>query len=121
MVAKPGTADYSRLSVNCSVRADVELLENVPKDRYYPEPKVDSTVVRLTPKHVDLPPKFDDITRALFQHKNKKVRNALIDSAHEISQDKEKVKEWADSLWEIKEKKVISLAPEDIIQLASTF
>lgn len=121
MVAVPGIRAYSRLSVNCYVRSNVELLETVPKSMYYPQPKVDSAFVRLTPKHIELPPKFNDICRALFQHKNKKVRNALMDSSHEIDSDEEKVKGWVDGLWEIKDRKVIDIAPEDIILLSETY
>ena len=121
MVATPASRNYSRLSVNCTVRANVERLDTVPRGMYWPMPEVDSAIVRLTPKQVDLPPKFDDITRALFQHKNKKVRNALIDSYHEIDPDKEKVREWAESLSKVKDTRVINLRPDEIIELARTF
>lgn len=127
LIAKPGTKDYSRLSVNCAVRADVELLENVSKAKYYPMPKVDSTIVRLTPKKTELPEKFDAITRALFQHKNQKVRNALIKSSHEfaltsISRSardgtKDTARQFINRIGEFAERKVITLAPEEILEI----
>jgi 16S rRNA (adenine1518-N6/adenine1519-N6)-dimethyltransferase len=121
MIATPASRNYSRLSVNCTVRANVERLDTVPKGMFWPMPEVDSAIVRLTPKQVDLPEHFDAVCRALFQHKNKKVRNALIDSYHELSTDKEKVKSWADSLGEIKDTKVINLRPDEIIMLSDAF
>ena len=121
MVALPRTKNYSRLSVNCSLRAHVELLENVPKEKYWPQPKVNSAVVRLTKKHTELPAAFDNICRALFQHKNKKVRNALVDSFHEISSNEEEVKAWADSLWEIKDRRVRELAPEEVVGISAAW
>ncbi len=117
LIAKPGTKDYSRLSVNCSLRADVEILENVSKAKYYPRPKVDSAIVRLTPKEINLPEKFDSIVRALFQHKNQKVRNALIKSAHEIG-GKEQAQKFVKKLGLVAQKRVIELAPNEILELA---
>ncbi len=118
MVAKPGTKDYSRLSVNCAVRADVELLEKVSKGKYFPQPKVDSAIVRVTPKTVELPEKFDAIVRALFQHKNQKVRNALIKSAHEIG-IKNEVEKFVKKIPEFADRRVITLSPDEILQLAA--
>jgi len=117
MIALPGTSDYSRLSVNCTMRANVEVLETVPKEKYYPVPLVDSAIVRLKPKEVSLPEKFDDVVRALFQHKNKKVRNALLDSHHEIGEE-EKVREFVGSIGSVADQKVKELAPGEIVELS---
>ncbi|MFO7872400.1 MAG: 16S rRNA (adenine(1518)-N(6)/adenine(1519)-N(6))-dimethyltransferase RsmA [Candidatus Undinarchaeales archaeon] len=117
MAAKSRTEDYSRLSVNCSVRANVTLLEDVAPDKYYPKPEVSSTILKMTKREVELPEKFDDIVRALFQHKNKKMRNALNDSFHEIGEEEE-VKKFVEGLGIKKHLKVTNLKPEDIIELA---
>jgi len=117
MAAKPGTKEYSRLSVNCFLRANVEMLENVSKAKYYPQPKVDSAIVRLTPKKIGLPEKFDSIVRALFQHKNQKVRNALIKSAHEFG-TKEDAKKFIKKLGETADRRVRTLTPEEILELS---
>ncbi|MDP7260947.1 MAG: 16S rRNA (adenine(1518)-N(6)/adenine(1519)-N(6))-dimethyltransferase RsmA, partial [archaeon] len=55
MVAEPGTKNYSRLSVNCAVRADIEFLETISKGKFFPIPLVDSALVRLRPKNIHLP------------------------------------------------------------------
>ncbi len=117
MAAKPRTEGYSRLSVNCYVRANVTLLEDVTPDKYYPKPEVSSTILKMTKKELVLPKKFDDIVRALFQHKNKKMRNALMDSFHEIGEEEE-VKKFVEGLGVKKHLKVTNLKPEDIIDLA---
>ncbi len=54
MRAKPGTADYSRLSVGVYRRATCEILERVPRNAFHPQPKVDSAIVSLVPR----PPPF---------------------------------------------------------------
>ncbi len=120
MVAEPGTKNYSRLSVNCAVRADIEFLETVPKGKFFPVPRVDSAFVRLRPKNIVLPRKFADITRAIFQHKNKKLRNSLMDSYHEIG-TKEEVASFVKSLGEIAQTKVLNLSPEDIINISKKY
>ena len=81
MIAKPGTDDYGRLSVGVYYRADCEIMLNVPRHAFWPQPKVDSCVVRLVPK----PPPFEvkdrqaffDVTRAIFSHRRKKISNSL--------------------------------------------
>jgi 16S rRNA (adenine1518-N6/adenine1519-N6)-dimethyltransferase len=81
MIAKPGTEDYGRLSVGVYYRADCEIMLNVPRHAFWPQPKVDSCVVRLVPK----PPPFKlkdrqvfyDVTRAIFSHRRKKILNSL--------------------------------------------
>lgn len=81
MIARPGTEDYGRLSVGVYYRAECEIMLNVPRHAFWPQPKVDSCVVRLVPK----PPPFKlkdrqvfyDVTRAIFSHRRKKILNSL--------------------------------------------
>jgi len=88
LVARPGSDDYSRLTVNAYYRASVELLREVPPEAFFPQPKVTSAIVRLRPRE----PPFDvadenmffNVVRALFQHRRQRVRNALCHSFGEI-------------------------------------
>lgn len=82
MTAKPGTPEYGRLSVGIYYRADCEVMINVPPHAFWPQPKVDSCVVRLVPK---LPPfevadkeVFFRVTKAIFSHRRKKLLNSLL-------------------------------------------
>ncbi len=82
LVAKPGSKDYSRLSVMASYAADWEILEVVPPSAFRPRPKVYSAIVRVIPGK----PKFEvedekiffEVTRALFSHRRKKIKNSLV-------------------------------------------
>lgn len=121
MTARPHTKEYSRLSVNCFLRAEIEILETVPKGKYWPIPEVDSSIVRLKPKKFEAPEKFDAICRALFQHKRKKARNALMDSWHEISETKEEVKKFVEKIGAKAEKRVTELEPEEIIEMLKLY
>ncbi|MCK4405312.1 MAG: ribosomal RNA small subunit methyltransferase A [Hadesarchaea archaeon] len=88
LVAKPGSDDYGRLTVNVFYRASVELLGEVPSEAFFPQPKVTSAIVRLKPRE----PPFDvadegmffNVVRALFQHRRQRVRNALYRSFGEV-------------------------------------
>ena len=76
MIAKPGTSDYSRLSVNLQYEANVEILDKISKGNFYPPPRVDSAIVKIIPKKEKLPVDvkyFRVVTRLLFNTKNKLV------------------------------------------------
>src|SRR5437867_8888154 len=55
MRASPGTADYSRLTVGVYRRAACEILERVPRNAFYPQPRVDSALVSLVPRPAPFP------------------------------------------------------------------
>jgi 16S rRNA (adenine1518-N6/adenine1519-N6)-dimethyltransferase len=81
MVAKPGTGEYGRLSVGVAYRADCEIMFGVPRHAFWPQPGVDSCVVRLVPRE---PPfkvvdeqVFYKVTQAIFSHRRKKISNSL--------------------------------------------
>lgn len=82
MVAKAGTDDYGRLSVGVYFRADCEIMLNVPRSAFWPQPKVDSCVVKLVPKPppfaVEDRQTFYDVTKAIFSHRRKKIVNSLM-------------------------------------------
>lgn len=50
MAAAPGSKEYGALSVNLQAVADVELIRHVAPGAFQPPPKVDSAVVRVTPR-----------------------------------------------------------------------
>ncbi len=121
MVAMPGESNYSRLSVMIHFYANVELLFEVSKNVFYPPPKVSSAVIKFTPKQdVTIDEFFMNVTRALFQHKRKKARNALMDSFHEIGNfDKNQRKEFISYLDQnIMDRRVFTLTPEEILTLS---
>ncbi len=88
LVARSGSDDYSRLTVNAYYRASVELLEEVPPEAFFPQPKVTSAIVRLRPREPPFKAKkeqvFFNVVRALFQHRRQRVRNALYRSFGEV-------------------------------------
>ena len=125
MLAKPGSKDYSRLSAMLYFKADVELLDNVSSESFIPKPKVDSVVVGLKPKKKVLSDEefevYGRVCRALFQHKNKRSRNALIDSRHILGyKDKKVLKSELNNVdCDLFNERPVNMSPEDILDLTS--
>ncbi|MGA2215479.1 MAG: 16S rRNA (adenine(1518)-N(6)/adenine(1519)-N(6))-dimethyltransferase RsmA, partial [Bryobacteraceae bacterium] len=86
LTAHPGTRDYGFLSVQTQLLSSPELLFSVPAAAFRPPPKVDSEVVRLTPKPASEFPAVDQtaflaFVGRCFQHKRKTIRNNLLASS----------------------------------------
>jgi 16S rRNA (adenine1518-N6/adenine1519-N6)-dimethyltransferase len=116
LAASVGTKDYGRLTVNIYYRADVELLDSVPRKMFYPPPDVDSMMLRLTPReppfHVEDEETFFEVVQVLFTQRNRKVRNALIPFLRKREMNRKEAVELADSTIYCA-KRVRELAPED--------
>lgn len=81
LTAAPGSRQYGYLSVQTQLLANVELLFPVAAAAFRPIPKVDSAVVRLTPRRAlpegDVHP-FLKFASAAFRQKRKTLRNNLL-------------------------------------------
>ncbi len=80
--APAGTPAYSAFSIYIEYYADAEILFDVPRDCFVPQPKVDSAVIHLTPR--DCPPVpvrdeklFFSLVKAAFGQRRKTLANAL--------------------------------------------
>ena len=74
LVAKAADPMYCRLAVNTQLLARVNHLLKVGKNNFRPPPKVDSSVVRIEPRHPPPPVNFlewDGLVRLCFGRKNK--------------------------------------------------
>lgn len=82
LVACVGTKTYGWLAVLAQSRAEIEILNAVSKAAFYPQPKVDSVIIRLSLKKKEFRPNVNDIVfvrliQTLFSHRNRKVRGAV--------------------------------------------
>ncbi len=81
LTATVGSREYSRLSVTAYYRAKVNILENISRTAFYPAPKVDSALVKITPHsppfQINDENLFYDVIRALFSRKNRKAKTML--------------------------------------------
>ncbi len=81
LVADPGTPEYSAFTVLCRIRADMRRVQNLPGGCFYPAPRVNSSVVLLTPRYrersvADLGV-LQELLRGVFSSRRKTLRNCL--------------------------------------------
>jgi 16S rRNA (adenine1518-N6/adenine1519-N6)-dimethyltransferase len=81
IAAHPGQADYGRLSVIAQAVADCAVVMSLPARAFTPPPKIDSAVVRLTPKADGPSPALlsilERVTQAAFGQRRKMLRSSL--------------------------------------------
>ena len=121
MIAGPGTANYSRLSVGVYRRAACDILERVPRNAFYPQPRVDSALVRLEPRPSPFPirdpARYDAVVDALFAHRRKTVENGLRLGWAEIASSPDVLEEILDEV-PFRTRRVEELSPEEIGRIA---
>lgn len=97
LIAQPGEKEYSKISVMTQYYFTAEYITTVPKTSYYPAPKVDSAIVRLTPKKKNSAIRDEELFKktvsALFMHKNQKTKKSFYNSRHMFNLDKTQAKE----------------------------
>ena len=80
ITAKINTKNYGRLSIMVNLNNDVKKLLNVKPSSFIPRPKVDSTVIKISPKNKDININteiFENIVKTCFSQRRKKVKNNL--------------------------------------------
>ncbi|BBD66593.1 dimethyladenosine transferase [Nostoc commune NIES-4072] len=81
LYAKPGSKTFGALSVRVQYLAECELICTVPAAAFHPPPKVDSAVVRLRPRKIEIPAlnprQLENFLKLGFGSKRKMLRNNL--------------------------------------------
>lgn len=83
LTARPGTKDYSALSVLVQSVADPSLVRRLPPAVFWPRPQVDSAIVLIVPNaekrtQVGDVTRFRNFLRDLYAHRRKNLRGALV-------------------------------------------
>jgi 16S rRNA (adenine1518-N6/adenine1519-N6)-dimethyltransferase len=82
VVAEPGELNILALSVQ--LHADAQIIQDVPKEKFYPAPKVDSAVLQLklldTPRYTVDERQFFRVVKACFLGKRKQLHNSLVNN-----------------------------------------
>ena len=94
IVASPGGKDYGALSVAVQYHCETRRVAVVPKESFYPHPKVDSAILHLTMRDAKAAEVNDEKTmfacvRAGFNQRRKTLVNALSSG---LGMDKEEVR-----------------------------
>ncbi len=84
LAARPGSKAWGRLGIMAQYQCDIEHLFDVPPEAFNPAPKVQSAIVRLTPRPTSPWPDCDQnllrrVVQAAFAQRRKTLRNNLKD------------------------------------------
>ncbi|NHI92672.1 MAG: ribosomal RNA small subunit methyltransferase A [Candidatus Lokiarchaeota archaeon] len=117
LIAQPNTSKYGKISLTSKIFSKIELVDYIPKNYFYPIPKVDSAVVKILPRSEI---ECDNLTfllkfiREIFNYRNKILKNGVryFLKKENISLDMNKL-EADNSL--ILERKILTLSLEEII------
>ena len=80
ITADISTKNYGRLSIMVNLNNNVKKLLNVKPSSFIPRPKVDSTVIKISPKnnYIDIDNEvFEKIVKVCFSQRRKKIKNNL--------------------------------------------
>ncbi|APJ04724.1 16S rRNA (adenine(1518)-N(6)/adenine(1519)-N(6))-dimethyltransferase RsmA [Silvanigrella aquatica] len=128
--AKPGTKDYGRLTVRIQLFFDVQKLFEVPASCFVPKPKVDSAIVKLTPKNFSFSSQDEDnafgrFTAVLFSARRKMLRRALAAQLSDLEKKQEgnigRFWKLANSLGVTEETRPDNISPQVILEFHKFF
>jgi 16S rRNA (adenine1518-N6/adenine1519-N6)-dimethyltransferase len=126
LIAEVGSEDYGWLAVTVYQKAYVELLDFIAKEMFYPSPKVDSVILRITPRKIPAftvkdPLLFERMVKWLFTERNKKISNAIKPFVKNVLKlDKKTFQEIIQNL-PYREMRPRELTPENFGVLANAF
>ena len=85
IVAEPGGKDYGALTIGVAYRTDATLIATLSPENFYPAPKVDSALLKLTMREnpkvtVENEEFFFKVVRTAFRTRRKMLKNSLVRS-----------------------------------------
>lgn len=85
IVAEPGGKDYGALTIGVTYRTDATLIATLSPENFYPAPKVDSALLKLTMREnpkvkVENEEFFFKVVRTAFRTRRKMLKNTLVRS-----------------------------------------
>lgn len=125
MAAKPSTKSYGSLTIAIQYYTTAEVVLDVPKSVFMPQPNVDSAVLKLTlreeaPVFVENEAYFFSMVQACFSQRRKTLRNNLTNYLSE-EYDKETISVMLDNIGIDGMRRGESLTMEEFALLANSF
>jgi 16S rRNA (adenine1518-N6/adenine1519-N6)-dimethyltransferase len=124
LTATVGCEDYGWLTVLTYYYSEADLLDDVPRSMFHPQPKIDSIIVRLRPRRtrpffLRNEMQFRRLLQSLFTQRNRKVRSATLPYLRGVlGLSRESAAGIAGAL-PFSDRRVRELAPEDFGALAN--
>ncbi len=117
MLAGPGTRKYSKLSVISALRLSVTEIMPVPRSYFFPVPRVDSEVVYIRPKTLNISRAEENAISCLMQHKKKRLKNAIEDSRLSLGIERNSAAALASAV-ATPDERVFKISPERLLTIA---
>jgi release factor glutamine methyltransferase len=123
MIAQVGEKSYGFLTVMMNYQTQVHIIDEVPRNAFYPQPNVDSLLISMTmcePRYIITDKAFFfRLIRHLFTQRNKKLRNPLeFFVRKELARDRSEAKSIVNSFPHI-ESRVRDTPPENFSIIAN--
>lgn len=118
--AKPGTKNYSRLSVMINLKAICRNLKTVKPTSFYPQPKIYSSIVAITKKdevHLEDNEDFSAFVRMLFTNKKKTIRSILFNIMKRKEKQNILVERKVLETLQFMDRRVFTMSIEELLQL----
>lgn len=120
MAAGPGSKSYGSLSVFVNFYSNPKVVVKVPKTVFMPQPKIDSSVIKLELKK-DLPDidreKFFKVVKAAFSKRRKTIINSLSTFGFDLG--KEEIRKALQNVGIKPEDRAENISVEDFIKLST--
>ena len=117
--AKP--PEMSILAVSVQVYAEAKIISYIPKRNFWPQPKVDAAIIKITPRERPLKPginRFFRVVKAGFSQPRKQLINNL---SKGLEFNRAEVEEWLKKNGMQPSQRAETLSVEDWINLAKSF
>ncbi|MBN1389171.1 MAG: ribosomal RNA small subunit methyltransferase A [Candidatus Thermoplasmatota archaeon] len=123
LVARPGSKTYGKISVMFDIKMEHEVLFKVPKDKFYPQPKVDGIVVRFRPREdPECIPLDDTVLKNLvtvaFMNRRKMLKNSIQPSSLSLDLKESAILEVLDS-FSLSERRPETVTPCEMVELSN--
>ncbi len=122
IVAGPGSKTYGLLSISAGYYATTQYVMTVSRHCFYPEPEVDSSVIRIIPREI-MPEVYDEkLFKTLLKAAFQKRRKTMLNICNSIfPQEKAQVEDTIKSIGLDPGARPENLSMEDFVALANRF
>ncbi len=123
LISSPKTKEYGKISVMFQAKTEYRKIFDVHRSKFYPEPKVNGTIIYFNPKKVkgNIPKNdrvFRSIVTVLFLNRRKKIKNSLTSSSIGLNIPDENIKTYLLEIG-ISDRRPEELTPAEFIDLTN--
>ncbi len=125
LISRHGRKDYGRLSVMFESKMDHSHIIDVPRNVFYPIPKVNARVLHFYPREdykiiPDNPDIFGKLVHVVFLNRRKKMKNSVNPRSFGLDLEREDIR-WILDDMDLTDRRPEEIPPEIFIELSNRF